>query len=304
MDNHTLTKTKMSLVRRYIRKYYVPALMILPGIALVVFMFFSPIFQTIYLSFYNWNGIFQTPMTPIGVDNYRQMMIDPAFIISIRNVGLFLLQGLIIQGPIAFILALFISNRIRGMRYFKFTFFLPVVIPLTAIAIMWRFILNPNWGLINPVIQFFYPSFNNDLLGNPSIAIYSIVMVSAWVYVGLNMVIFSAGMTAIPKELYESAEIDGATGKRQIFSITIPLLMESIKVYLILMVTGSLRAFDLIFVMSRGGPNESTMAPAVLMYMRTFIHQRFGYGAAIATFILVVGLIGSVIANRYLFVRD
>ena len=294
----------MRIVLKSIKRYYIPTLMIVPGIALVLFMFFAPIVQTIYLSFYEWNGIFQVPLRPVGLDNYRTMINDPTFHTSVRNVGVFFLQGLLFQGPVAFILALFISSRVRGLRYFKFTFFLPVIIPMTAIAIMWRFVLNPNWGLINPIIRFFNPSFNNDLLGNPDLAIYSVVMVSAWVFVGLNMVIFSAGMTAIPKELYESAEIDGASGLRKVGSITIPMLMESIKVYLILMITGTLRSFDLVFVMTRGGPNESTMVPAVFMYLRTFIHQQFGYGATIATFILVVGLIFSMIANRYLFVRD
>lgn len=92
--------------------------------------------------------------------------------------GLFLLQGVFVQGPIAFILALFISKKIRGIRYYKFTYFLPVVIPLTAIGIMWKFVLNPNWGLINAAIRTFNPAFNVDFLGNPDIAMYSVVLVS------------------------------------------------------------------------------------------------------------------------------
>ncbi|MCL2034611.1 MAG: sugar ABC transporter permease [Oscillospiraceae bacterium] len=294
----------MRTVLKRINQYYVPAIMVLPAVAMIIFMFFSPIAQSVYLSFFDWNGILRVPMRPVGLNNYRTMFHDAAFQTSVKNIGLFLLQGILLQGPVAFILALFISNRKRGMRYFKFTFFLPVVIPLTAIAIMWRFILNPNWGLINPIIRFFNPAFNADFLGNPQIAMYSVVTVSAWVYVGLNMIIFSAGMAAIPKELYESAEIDGATGLRQVRSITLPLMMESIKVYIILMVTGSLKTFDLVFVMTRGGPNESTMVPAVMMYLQTFSYSKFGYGATIATFILVTGLIGSLIANRYLFTKD
>lgn len=291
-------------IRKALGKGFMPALMVLPSMTLIAVMFFYPIVDTIKLSFFKWNGILQSIPTYVGFRNYEIMFRDEAFWTSIKNVGLFLLQGLIVQGPIAFILALFISKKIRGIRYFKFTYFLPVVIPLTAIGIMWKFVLNPNWGLINAAIRLINPSFNADFLGNPNIAMYSVVLVSAWVYVGLNMIIFSAGLTSIPTDLYESAEMDGATGIRKIRHITLPLMMESIKVYIILMITGSLKTFDLVFVMTRGGPNEATMVPALFMYLETFSYTKFGYGATIATFILVTGLIGSLIANKYLFTRE
>ncbi|MBS5083806.1 MAG: sugar ABC transporter permease [Clostridiales bacterium] len=289
---------------KWIKKYYVPFLMILPAFLLIAFMFFTPIIQTVYLSFVEWNGIWQTPKEFVGFSNYKRMFSDRVFWICIRNMFIYLVQGVLIQGPIAFLLAMFISKKIRGLRAFKFAFFLPVIIPMTAVAIMWKFILNPNWGLINDMIRIFNPDFNMDFLGNPNIAMYSVVLVSAWVYIGLNMVIFSAGMTAIPEELYESGELDGATGMKKIFYITLPMMKESLKVYVILMITGTLKTFDLVFVMTKGGPNEATQVPAVNMYLQTFSYGKFGYGATIATFILVVGLIGSLIANKYLVAKE
>lgn len=291
-------------LRRALGKYTVPALMILPAIVLIGVFFFYPIVETIKLSFYNWNGILQNPPKFIGLRNYQIMFRDDAFWTSVKNVGLFLLQGIFIQGPVAFILALFISQKVRALRYFKFAYFLPVVIPMTAIGIMWKFVLNPNWGLINTVIRTIAPDFNVDFLGNPKIAMYSVVLVSAWVSVGLNMIIFSSGLTAIPMEVYESAALDGAVGMKKIVYVTLPMMMESIKVYIIMMITGSLKTFDLVYVMTRGGPNEATMVPAVFMYLETFSYTKFGYGATIATFILVTGLIGSLIANRYLYSRE
>ena len=293
----------MNKIANALKTYYVPALMVLLSMVLIVMIFFSPIVQSIYLSFFQWNGIWQSPMKFIGLQNYVMMFKDQAFWTSIKNVLVFMGQGLLFQGPFAFILALFITKKRRSTRYFKFTFFLPVVIPLTAVAIIWKFVLNPNWGVVNNLIRIFFPSFNVDFIGNPGISIYSIVFVSAWVYVGLNMIIFSAGLTTIPAELYESAEIDGITGLKKIYYITLPLMMESIKIYMILMITGSLKAFDIVYVMTRGGPNEATMVPAVFMYVETFSYTKFGYGATIATFILVSGLIGSLIANKYLFTR-
>ncbi|WP_394923160.1 carbohydrate ABC transporter permease [uncultured Robinsoniella sp.] len=289
---------------KWIKKYYVPFLMILPAFLLIAFMFFTPIIQTVYLSFVEWNGIWQTPKEFVGFSNYKRMFSDRVFWICIRNMVIYLIQGVLIQGPIAFLLAMFISKKIRGLRGFKFAFFLPVIIPMTAVAIMWKFILNPNWGLINDVIRIFNPDFNMDFLGNPNIAMYSVVLVSAWVYIGLNMVIFSAGMTAIPEELYESGELDGATGIKKVLYITLPMMKESLKVYVILMITGTLKTFDLVFVMTKGGPNEATQVPAVNMYLQTFSYGKFGYGATIATFILVVGLVGSLIANKYLVAKE
>lgn len=289
---------------KWIKKYYVPFLMILPAFLLIAFMFFTPIIQTVYLSFVEWNGIWQTPKEFVGFSNYKRMFSDRVFWICIRNMFIYLVQGVLIQGPIAFLLAMFISKKIRGLRAYKFAFFLPVIIPMTAVAIMWKFILNPNWGLINDMIRILNPDFNMDFLGNPNIAMYSVVLVSAWVYIGLNMVIFSAGMTAIPEELYESGELDGATGMKKIFYITLPMMKESLKVYVILMITGTLKTFDLVFVMTKGGPNEATQVPAVNMYLQTFSYGKFGYGATIATFILVVGLIGSLIANKYLVAKE
>lgn len=289
---------------KWIKKYYVPFLMILPAFLLIAFMFFTPIIQTVYLSFVEWNGIWQMPKEFVGFSNYKRMFSDRVFWICIRNMFIYLAQGVLIQGPIAFLLAMFISKKIRGLRAFKFAFFLPVIIPMTAVAIMWKFILNPNWGLINDMIRIFNPGFNMDFLGNPKIAMYSVVLVSAWVYIGLNMVIFSAGMTAIPEELYESGELDGATGIKKILYITLPMMKESLKVYVILMITGTLKTFDLVFVMTKGGPNEATQVPAVNMYLQTFSYGKFGYGATIATFILVVGLIGSLIANKYLVAKE
>lgn len=291
-------------MKKSLARGVVPMLMILPAALLIGIVFFTPIFQSIDLSFYKWNGIFQCARRYVGVSNYERLFKDRTFWISMRNVGLFLLQGTLIQGPIAFILAIFISKKMRAARYFKFTFFLPVVIPLTAIGLMWKFILNPNWGVVNAAIQMINPSFDADLIGDPNLAMYSVVLVSAWVYIGLNMVIFSSGMTAIPNELYESADIDGASGSQKTRYITLPMLMESIKIYIILMITGSLKTFDLVYVMTNGGPNKSTMVPALMMYQQTFTFGKFGYGAAVATFILVAGLLGSIIANKYLFTRE
>lgn len=279
-------------------------LMLLPALAVFTVIIVSPVVQSVYLSFFNWNGILQSKMKFTGLGNYINLLGSKTFWLSMRNVGVFILQGVLIQGPIAFLLALLVTSKLRGTKFFRTAFFMPVIIPLTAVALMWNFILNPDWGLLESFIRAIgFKNFNVELLGNPNIAIYSVVLVSAWVYVGLNMVIFAAGLSSIPEEIHQAAEIDGATGFKKTIHITLPMIMESIKIYLITCVTGSLKAFDLIYVMTGGGPNDATQVPAVLMFREAFSYSHFGYGSAIATVILVLGLVASILANRYMFTK-
>lgn len=287
-----------------IKNNFLSIVMVLPVLLLFTFIIIYPVTQAVYLSFFKWDGILQSKMQLIGLKNYFTLFNDSNFRTSMRDVGIFILQGLLIQGPLAFILALIITTKLKAVNFFKTTFFIPVIIPLTAVALMWNFILNPDWGIISAVIRAIgFKNFNVEFLGDPKIAIYALVLVSAWVYVGMNMIIFAAGLTAIPEELHQAAEMDGATGFKKVIYITIPLLMESIKIYFITCITGSLKAFDLIYVMTQGGPNDSTQVPGVLMFKEAFSYNHFGYGNAIATVILVLGLIASILANKYMFTK-
>lgn len=291
MTNATKNKVKKTIVH---------FVMLLPALALFSVILINPVIQTIYMSFFEWNGIASSSLVFRGLKNFQEVLTNAYFWGSLKNVGIFILQGIFIQLPIAFGLALLVSQKLKGVRFYKTSFFIPVIIPLTSVGLMWSFLMNPSYGFINHFIRAIgFDNFNVDFLGNSNMAIFSVVMVSAWVYVGYNMVIFAAGLTAIPSDIYEAAAIDGATSWKSLWFITIPLMRESLKIYVILMITGSLKAFDLVYVMTMGGPNGATEVPAILMYKEAFKYGHFGYGNAIATVLLILGLTFSLLSNKF-----
>lgn len=238
-------------------------------------------------------------MVFVGLTNYAKTFSSPRFWISIINTGWFIVGGFLVLMPLSFFLALVITSKLRCIRFFKTAYFLPVVLPITAISLIWTYLLYPNGGLVNSLMEMMGLKGAN-WLGNPDIAIFIVVLVNEWVYAGLNMLIFAAGMMAIPEELYEAATIDGAGAFQRILFITIPNLSESFKIFSILCITGCLRSFDLIFVMTNGGPAHATEMPALLLYNEAFKYQNFGVGNAIGVFILVVGLGLSMVFNKFM----
>jgi len=273
--------------------------LLLPALLLYGIFLLFPIFQSFYMSFFSWKGIAKIPMVFVGLTNYAKTFSSPRFWISIINTGWFIVGGFLVLMPLSFFLALVITSKLRCIRFFKTAYFLPVVLPITAISLIWTYLLYPNGGLVNSLMEMMGLKGAN-WLGNPDIAIFIVVLVNEWVYAGLNMLIFAAGMMAIPEELYEAATIDGAGAFQRILFITIPNLSESFKIFSILCITGCLRSFDLIFVMTNGGPAHATEMPALLLYNEAFKYQNFGVGNAIGVFILVVGLGLSMVFNKFM----
>jgi len=273
--------------------------LLFPALLLYGVFLLIPIFQSIYMSFFSWKGIASVPLVFVGLKNYANTFAGTRFWVAVANSGWFTLGGFLILMPLSFILALIITSKIRGLRFFKSTFFLPVVLPITAVGLIWTYLLYPNGGLVNSICKIF-GSEGLNWLGDPRYAIFTAVVVNEWIYAGLNMLLFAAGMLAIPEDLYEAASIDGASAIERVFYIMIPNLKESFKIFSILCVTGCLRTFDLLFVMTNGGPAHSTEMPALLLYNEAFKYQNFGGGNAIGVFILVLGLALSLFFNRFI----
>jgi len=273
--------------------------LLLPAVLLYCMFLLIPIFQSVYMSFFSWKGIASIPMVFVGLRNYVKTISSPRFWISIVNTGWFIAGGFIVLMPLSFSLALIITSRLRNIRLFKTAYFLPVVLPITAISLVWSYLLYPNGGLVNSLLEMAGIKGPN-WLGDPRYAIFTVVLVNEWIYAGLNMLIFAAGMMAIPEDIYEAATIDGAGSIQKVFLITIPNLSESFRIFSILCVTGSLRSFDLIFVMTNGGPAHATVMPALLLYNEAFRYQNFGGGASIGVIILVVGLGLSLLLNKFI----
>lgn len=285
----------------YKKEYSWIAFFIAPALAIYTTFLLIPIFQSMYMSFFKWKGIANVPMEFVGLKNYARIFSNPAFWHSLVNVLWFVAGAFLVLMPLAFILAMIITGKLKGTRFYKTSFFMPVVLPMTAVGLMWIYILQPNGGLVNSLLEMTgLESLARNWLGDPDTAIISVVLVNEWVYAGFNMLIFAAGLVAIPDSLYESAKIDGANGIQRLFHITIPLMKESIKIFSIIAITGCLRHFDLVFIMTGGGPARATETPATMLYNEAFKYRNFGPGNAIGVFILVAGLVVSVLLNKML----
>lgn len=281
------------------RKQYPAMFLMLPALFLYGYFLLYPIIQSIIMSFYSWNGIKSVPMKFVGFSNYERIFASPRFFDAFINSGWFMVGGFLVLMPLSFALAYIIVSKLKGRKFFKTAFFIPVILPITAVGLVWTYLLYPDGGVVNSIIRIV--GFSGDIpnwLGNPKIAIFTVVLVNEWIYAGYNMLIFAAGMVAIPEELFEAATIDGASGLKKVFYIMIPNMKESFKVFSVLCVTGCMRTFDLVFVMTGGGPSHATEVPATLLYNEAFKYQNFGGGNAIGVVILVVGVSLSLIINK------
>ncbi len=288
------------MIKRRWNFHLIAILFVLPSLLLYTVLLINPVIQSIRMSFFSWNGIAQSPLVYVGFDNYRELVQSSEFWRALANVGKFLVVGFVLQMPVSFLLGLIITSKIKAVRFFKTAFFIPVILPITAISIMWTFILWPTGGVVNSLLQTLgLQGLIQDWLGDPKIVSITIPLVNMWIAVGLNMIIFSAGMVSIPEELYEAAEIDGATGFKKIWNIMLPLLKDTIKVYSVLCVTGCLKVFDIVYVMTSGGPNGASDVPATLLYYSAFKYQQYGFANSIGTVILILGLAGSILINKF-----
>jgi ABC-type sugar transport systems, permease components len=273
--------------------FLVPALIIFFG--LIIY----PVCNTIYLSFMKWKGVYGAAKDFVGFSNYTKVLTSESFWNSLLNSFYFMIGGFVILMPLAFGLALLITSKLRGTKLMKTAFFMPVMLSTTAVALMWVYILNPSYGAVNGILRSLgLGGLTREWLSTPTLNVWCVVLVNEWMYAGYNMLIFAAGLVAIPTSLYEAAEIDGCTGFKKIRYISIPLSKESFKIFSVLCVTGCLKAFDLIWAMTKGGPNHSSETPATLLYNEAFTFKSFGKSSAVGVILLILGVALSLMMNR------
>jgi raffinose/stachyose/melibiose transport system permease protein len=274
------------------------AIFVLP--ALIIFIVFSivPLVISGIYSFFEYDGI--GTMKFIGFQNYiRMFSTDKYFPLAILNSMILVVASLFIQLPISLGLAMLLAKGVKGEKYFRTIYFLPVVISSMVIGQLWIKIFHSEYGLLNMLItNITGQSFEFSWLSNPKTAFIGTVIPAVWQYIGYHMLIFYAGIKSISPDYYEAAEIDGASRWQTNIKITIPLLAPVIKTCSIFAITGSLRAFDLIYVMTGGGPNHASEVPATLMYNNLFRRGLYGYGSAQAFFIVIECLIFSYIVTK------
>lgn len=275
------------------------------GISLAIPMFllyglviFYPIFSLLFTSFFEWNGIQQVAPRFVGIENYINFFKMKEAPIAFGNVFLLLLVGVCGTLPIAFFLATVVNKKFRALRLFKTCYFLPVVINSVATCLMFTFLLYPKLGPVPVALRALGIDGGNNILGNVKTAIWAVAFVNMWCFTGFQMIVFSAGMAAIPQEIYEAAELDGVTSWQKLRFITIPMLRSTIKIVLVFVMTGAFKVFDIVMALTAGGPSGATEVLNTLVYKTAFNYSRFGQADAIAVIMLILCLSISLGVNR------
>lgn len=282
---------------------FVSVLFLAPAMILLIGLIIYPVGNTIYLSFRSWNGVWGMPKEFVGLENFIDVLTNDNFWQSLLHSLYFLIGGFCILMPLAFGLALIITSKMKGRKLFKTAFFMPIMLSATAVALIWVYMLNPQFGIVNAILEAIgLGNLACDWLATPTVNVWSVVFVNEWMYAGYNMLIFAAGLVSIPSDLYEAAEIDGCTNFKRLRYVTLPLMKNSFKVFSILCVTGCLKTFDLMWAMTQGGPNRTSEMPATLIYNEAFSYRHFGRSSAIGVILLVIGL-GLSLYMNYIF-RD
>jgi raffinose/stachyose/melibiose transport system permease protein len=270
-----------------------------PAFIIYTVLLVLPIFANFYFSCIDWIGIAGAPMHFVWFNNYVFIFHSSEFWISIKNILWFLVLTLLTQLPIGLLLALFLSTQFRGFKFFKATYFVPVVISVTAVSLIWYFILFPNNGVLNGLLTSVgLKSLCRNWLVDKSTAMTTIILVNTWVGIGFHMTVNFAAITGIPEDVLEAAKLDGATGYRKLFYIVIPMIWESIRICIIIIITAALKTFDIVYVMTQGGPNGLTNVPSTLVYQEAFKYSHYGAGSAIAVCIFVLSISMTIISLR------
>jgi raffinose/stachyose/melibiose transport system permease protein len=271
---------------------------IMPALLLFVCFVIAPLLTTGIYSLFEYDGI--GTMDFLGLGNYIELFTkDNYFPHALMNSFILAGASIFIQLPLSLFIAIVLARGVKGEKFFRTVYFVPVVISGMVIGQLWIKIFNSQYGLLNVFIRIFgNDEFEFSWLTNASTAFISTLIPAVWQYVGYHMLIFYAGIKSISTEYYEAARIDGATNSQISVRITIPLLAPVIKTCILFSLTGALRAFDLIYVITGGGPNHASEVPATLMYNNLFRRGLYGYGSAQAFFIVIECLVFSFIISR------
>lgn len=264
-------------------------LFMLPALIIYLSVIIFPIGYSLYISTHAGNGI--AKMKFVGIDNYIKMFKDPVMWISLKNTLIWILLTVFVTMTVALILALLLSKAFRGRTFFRAFFYFPCVISGISVAIIWRWIYNPQIGFINQFTKALGINFSQTWLSNEKVALYGLFAASLWQAVGQPMILFIAGIQAVPEDILEAADIDGAGKVRKFFSITAPLIKETFIMVISTLVIAAMKVYDIVKGLTDGGPNNSTQVLASYMYNQVYQYNNIGYGTAIAIFMVIIMLV-------------
>jgi raffinose/stachyose/melibiose transport system permease protein len=278
---------------------------LLPAAVIYLLLVLFPVVLAAHHGFYKWNGL--GPLTDfVGVNNYIRILSDDIFHKAVWHNLVFIALSLLIQLPLSLFCAILVGRQLRGRAVFRMIFFLPFVLSEVVTGLIWSFIYHARGGLLNWLLSFVFPTWQPpSWLGTPNmLVLLSIFVVITWKYFGYHMILYVAGLQNIPAELEEAAQIDGASAWQTIRHIIIPLLGPTIRLTVYLSVLGSIQIFDLVWVMTQGGPANASNTMATYMYQFGFLRSQLGYGSSIAVIMFLICFSFSLFYQRWVMRRD
>ena len=264
-------------------------------IGLIIFTF-GPIIASFLLSFTNWDLV--TKPEWIGLGNYKHLLSNPIFIKALKNTAYYTLLNVPLSMVLSLLLAVAMNQKLKGIVVFRTAFFMPVISSMVAISLLWKYIYNSQYGLLNYFLGLAGIAPKN-WLGDTRLAMPSLIMMSVWKGLGYNMMIWLAALQGIPEDLYEAARIDGANKWQQFKNVTVPLLSPTTFLMLILGIINSFQVFEASYVMTNGGPANATLTIVLYLYSNAFEWLKMGYASAMAYILALIIFVLTIIQFKY-----
>ncbi|MFP1624284.1 carbohydrate ABC transporter permease [Streptomyces sp. 5K101] len=268
-------------------------LMIAPALLLYTVYMVYPILYSIYYSFTSFDGV--SPAQFTGLDNYREMAHDTVFRTSVQNTGIILAVAVTLLVPLAFLLAVLLSGNVKGSAVLRPLVFAPAIVAPILVGLIWIFILDPEIGLLNAVLQAIGIAVQPQWIGGTTLSPYSVAFVYLWQQTGFIVTILYAAIRMLPRDVMEAGTLDGATRFQQLRYITVPMLRESFGICTALVVTGVFKIFELVYALTGGGPVHLSEVMVSYMYHVTFTTLQYSYGMALAVVVFVLGAAAAVV---------
>ncbi len=267
---------------------------------LVIFSTFIlfPVFFSFYLSFQNWN-MFGGGSEFVGLENYKRMLQSDDFWLVLKNTAIYTIGTIPLNMALSLWIAYLLNRKLAGKKFLRTAFFAPVIVSPVAAAVIWRWLYDPNFGLVNYAIGIFGIDAVN-WLNEPTAAMLALIIMGVWKTFGINMVLFSAGLQGIPDSYYEAAELDGAGKWAKFWHITIPMLAPTTFFIMIMSMISSFQVFDIVYVLTSGGPLGSTKVLVFYVYEYAFKYFEMGYASAISYFLFALLFILTMLQIKYM----
>src|SRR5688572_27707168 len=284
-------------------KWLTIALFVLPALVLYVVFVILPVLQAMQYSLYKWNGL--EPLTNfVGLQNYVTAVTNKVFTTSVGNNLLILVLSLLVQIPFSLAIAVLLNRRFPGRAVLRLLFFLPYVLSEAVTGIVFTLMLQPDSVVDSTLAAIGLGGLTQDWLGDSTLVMITLFVLISWKYFGFHMIIMLAGLQGIPRELEEAALIDGADRRQSFRYVTLPLLGPTIRVSVFLSMIGALQLFEMVWVMTAGGPVNASSTMAIAMFKAGFRSNQFGYGSALAVILFLFCLVVALLYQRFVLRRD